>query len=132
MPPSYECEFSPDVWTKCTPKDFCSADDFKPNGYINYRIDYLQDESLDNWFTHLHLECKYLETQGQYPMSLFQISFISGSILGMLMFPGLSDTSGRKYIFFLGVLMHVMLVPCTFIVQEAEWFYCIVFFMGVE
>lgn len=65
-------------------------------------------------------------------MSLFQISFVSGIVLGMLFFPRMADISGRKSVFFLGVAMHLMLVATTFIVKEAHWFYALVFLMGIE
>lgn len=130
MEPKYECQFDGEFWSPCTPEQFC-GDNFKPNG-TPYRIDFSQDESLDNWFNHLHLECEQFQTKGQYSISLFQISFFSGIILGMLMFPLIADKSGRKVVFFMGVALHLMLVLCTIIVNEAQWFYCLVFLMGIE
>ena len=129
LQPAYLCK-SGEVWVSCMPEQFCTLQG-KPNG-VEYKIDWTNPESLDNWFVHLSMECKQFVTKGQYPLSLFQISFLTGLILGMIIFPKLSDLSGRKSVFYMGVFMHVMLVLTSFMTTEASWFYGLLFFMGIE
>jgi putative MFS transporter len=65
-------------------------------------------------------------------MTLFSISFIAGTLLGLCFFPRLADLAGRKTVYYLGVLLHVMLVATSFLVQNDSLFYGLVFFMGLE
>lgn len=44
----------------------------------------------------------------------------------------MADHQGRKWVFYMGVFMHLMLIGCTFLVEDAKWFYCVVFLMGIE
>ena len=93
-----------------------------------YRVDYKQAESLDNWFVHLGLECTDFDSRS----SLFNVSFASGIILGLILFPRLADGSGRKRVFYMGVFLHAIIVGTTFITDDVGLFYGLVFLMGVE
>lgn len=77
--------------------------------------------------------CHSLDPDGSVdPARGFTMSMFGGLLLGLLIFPKLSDLSGRKAVFFLGVFMHLMLIATTFVVSEVQWFYGIVFLMGLE
>lgn len=115
-PPHYQCKVvntltNTTEWQSCTSDTFCT--DGSPNG-VHYQIDYSYSDSLDNWYVFLHLECN--TRYGN--ISLFQISFFIGVIFGCVLFGKASDIAGRKAIFYMGVLMHIVLVATMFIVTE--------------
>ena len=65
-------------------------------------------------------------------MTLFSVSFLAGSLLGLIFFPRLADLAGRRTVYYLGVLIHVILVSTSFLVTNDSLFYGLVFFMGLE
>jgi MFS family permease len=65
-------------------------------------------------------------------MSLFSISFLAGILLGLTFLPRLADVAGRKTVYYLGLLIHVILVSTSFLVKDDSIFYGLVFLMGLE
>lgn len=65
-------------------------------------------------------------------MSLFSISFLAGTLLGLTFLPRLADLAGRKTVYYLGILIHVILVSTSFLVKDDSIFYGLVFLMGLE
>lgn len=52
--------------------------------------------------------------------------------MGMILFPTLADQAGRKTVFYLGVILHILLVATSFVTYDLGFFYALVFFMGLE
>ena len=94
---------------------------------MQYREDWSSPESIENWFTILKLECA-----PDYLISLFTYSFLFGMGIGSLIFPRLADLVGRRTTYFLGLIMHIILTGCLLVLKDPNWFYAIIFLMGIE
>lgn len=63
---------------------------------------------------------------------LFTYSFLFGLMIGTILFPRIADLVGRRMTYFLGLAMHIMLTGTLLILKEPNWFYAIIFLMGIE
>eukprot|EP00347_Sterkiella_histriomuscorum_P014605 403360243 len=128
MPPDYECQDNNTMeWKKCGQEYICDPMTHLPFKDVIYRIDPTDPESLDNWYTTLNLEC-----QSKNVVELFNISFLIGLVLGTIIFSRVGDLLGRKKTYFIGLLMHVLLSATLLILRDPNYFYAIIFLMGIE
>ena len=63
---------------------------------------------------------------------VFTYSFLLGMVIGTILFPRIADLVGRRMTYFLGLAMHIMLTATLLILKEPNWFYAIIFLMGIE
>ena len=55
-----------------------------------------------------------------------------GLVIGTLVFPRIGDLLGRKKTYLIGLAMHIMLTATLLILRDPNWFYAIIFLMGIE
>ncbi|CDW89142.1 solute carrier family member 5 [Stylonychia lemnae] len=121
LQPVYECQnLHSDIWYRCQKKVFCS------DSSVTKRIDWSEQESLDNFISQFHLECS-----DSFYIGLIGSFFLVGIVLGCLTLTRLGDILGRKPIFIVGMLLQIT-VCCTLVFIDNIWIaYLMVAIMGV-
>ena len=93
---------STEKMTPCEPADFCD------DSSIQYKINYEENESLDNWYLKLNLACESTKTIG-----IIGSSYFFGMAVGCMIIPRLADLYGRRN-FTLGCNIAVLPLLCSF------------------
>jgi MFS family permease len=107
------------VWSSCKEKDFCETS-------IQYQIDWSHESSLKNWYYDLNLTCAPSLTIG-----LIGVCYLIGAVIGLCIFPRLSDIIGRKKIFYSGMAAYLILLILLLSVSNLYLYYCLTALNGL-
>ena len=99
------------TWKQCSTADFCT--NYQENG-LEFRLDVSSDDAYNNWYTEFRMYC---EPRSQ--VSMFEATMLTGIITGSMLFPKLADVAGRKPVFYIGCLMHIVFGGTLILVKEA-------------
>ena len=101
-PDSYFCKNGgSDAFEKCEKHQICRQ--LKEDPSFEYKPDFNDPDYLDNWIIKFDLLCKEHKKE-----DLMMYSFFIGAITGMILFPKLADSFGRKVPFILTILISLV------------------------
>jgi MFS family permease len=110
----------------CEPKDFCG------NPSITYKPDYDlthykdgESKPLHNWTEKLDLACV-----SDYKIGLIGSSYFIGWVCTLLIFPGLADYFGRKWIYRIALMVSFVLYAGIYFCQNINLMIGIMFCLG--
>jgi MFS family permease len=132
LQPKYECSTDPLFQNpppeKCFPypkEEFKDVKGFCDNPGLYSRVNYTDEESLDNWFLKNHLACKSKAQLGL----IGSMQFIGWAISSFII-PRLSDIYGRKWPYIASMILQLLAMIATFFSTSIEVTTAIMFFLG--
>ena len=123
--PKMNCTFADGhVKLDCTTDDFCPVEGVTKN--VTYEIDYTDSETLHNWVEKLDLFC-----EPKWKIGMMGSAFFIGWSASILILPRLSDVSGRKIFWRVGMTLQTLCFVLMFLTKSLNFMIIIFFSLGV-
>ena len=121
--PAFICTFEDDEMSN----DLCTADNICDGtfGITGFEIDFSNSNSLHNWHQKLSLMCAE-----SWKVNFLGTAFLIGNAFTVLWIPRLSDKSGRKWFYGVGVMIDFALFSAIFLVENLDIMIVIMFCFG--
>eukprot|EP00347_Sterkiella_histriomuscorum_P021446 403333947 len=122
LEPHYIClkKDSVNVWEECSASKFCE------DQTIQWRIDWENQESLDNFVQKFGLYCN-----ADVQIGLFGSIFLLGIVFGSVTLTRLGDIYGRKPVFLIGMILQIFVTAAYLISDSLTFAYILTFLIGL-
>lgn len=131
LKPKYECSTDPNFVNpppqECLPFKEGDIEGFCDNPALHSKVNYTDEESLDNWFQQYDLTCKSGAQVG-----LIGAMQSTGWLISALILPRVADLKGRKWVVFGALCLQLVCMAGTFFSTNLTTTSVIMFFMGLS